>query len=152
MLEKLSKYWKILEELTVMHLLIQTLFSSNDKTNKTRGSRPRITILSKITPAPDCWLHLGNIQFVAGWCGGGSDGWWWQLAVNYSEARRSAAGAYLLPALRLSMAGAVMTVCNIAIFWIFPCALSLWCRWIINFATEEDRPCVAGCRLTKCAI
>ena len=127
MLEKLSKYWKILEELTVMHLLIQTLFSSNDKTNKTRGSRPRITILSKITPAPDCWLHLGNIQFVAGWGGGGSDGWWWQLAVNYSEARRSAAGAYLLPALRLSMAGAIMTVCNIimsipsniAIFWFF---------------------------------
>ena len=104
MLEKLSKYWKILEELTVMHLLIQTLFSSNDKTNKTRGSRPRITILSKITPAPDCWLHLGNIQFVAGWGGGGSDGWWWQLAVNYSEARRSAAGAYLLPAPRLSTA------------------------------------------------
>ena len=118
MLEKLSKYWKILEELTVMHLLIQTLFSSNDKTNKTRGSRPRITILSKITPAPDSWLHLGNIQFVAGWGGGGSDGWWWQLAVNYSEARRSAAGAYLLPDLRLSMAGAIMTVCNI-IIWTF---------------------------------
>ena len=67
MLEKLSKYWKILEELTVMHLLIQTLFSSNDKTNKNRICRLRNTILSKITPPPDSWLQLGNIQFVSGW-------------------------------------------------------------------------------------